>query len=433
MSGQMRNVFMASFAFFVPIKRIKRKYRCASIDKTKLQTPFIYYPNAICRYWKLSNSCIWQLHQNMRFYFKSRYDGVNEIWREVEVKPYLLEFELGKQDGKFNFLVLLVSIDKIFGQCDYEYQHIDICTEYDLVNLKKAFFERGKCGLFSEKDEIKGMHHLKWLELLLAEIEGRKRKDIKLSYSIIDICVEKLELKDNDTFDNLVNQFSEAYYQVPMSETIDDFLGCPIEMDIPCAENQKVSVINVDERYFVYGLMYANDNFMMLHESAVNSVVEKCYSNNKVEKYWADDESILHVKTHTPYAYVSDKRKSVSSGGLDSVRCITEMCMLIYLKRKLLKFRGIHNKLDSRQMDAEQSKIAVYFYDKLFNQTEMDKKMDYFMTQFRLQEMFDKIINVTTPKKNALEIFFNRKMAFMTVLLAIITIVVTIIIGLLNR
>ena len=71
--------------------------------------------------------------------------------------------------------------------------------------------------------------------------------------------------------------------------------------------------------------------------------------------------------------------------------------------------------------------IADFLYGKLFNQTEMDMRMDFLVEQFRLHRMFNEIRDVVIPRKNSMEIVFLHNMNIWIISVGILTLLVTII------
>ena len=81
-------------------------------------------------------------------------------------------------------------------------------------------------------------------------------------------------------------------------------------------------------------------------------------------------------------------------------------------------------------MSKAQSKIAKCFYTKVFNQEDLDKKLNYFINQFRLKETFDSILSVTLPMSRGREIIKTYKISIVAILIAVLSVIATIIVGL---
>lgn len=420
-----QSVYMASFVFFIPLKRIRGKYKRPCASKMRVETPFAHFPNAQCYYKALENTKQSDVVSTHTFYYKSRYNSRDEVWRQVMVKPFLLEFKLGK-GGLFRALALQIFVDKTFEkENSTEIHSKDFCTEFDLVNLKKAFFETFPNGLLSSKDGNAKSHH-GWIKDLLYEIEGIKHTQIAIPFSIIDVNTQRIELK-NDSIDscNLEEQFKQRYYCDRPNTSIDHFLSMPIEIQGFSKQPATPDMTIVDERCFVYGLLYSNDNFMMLHKDSMNAIINDYYTNNMVEKFWADDGNIVHVITHTPFFLPSNTREKSLMGDLGEVSCLLEMSMLMYLKCKLTQLKVKYHRMSSKKIELAWEEINSCMYDKLFNQTDYDKRMTYYKKMFRLSESLEMIQGITIPRKNILNMIFNKRNALIASIIAILSLIVT--------
>lgn len=421
-----QNVFMASMAFFVSLKKVRARYLKLRERACPFSVPFIYYPNAKCRYWGLGGIHDAAFSASNVFFFKSRHNGKDSVWRKIEINPFLVELDWGNRKNRIYFLVLLVAIDKVFdNDVQICYSREDFCTEFDLVNLKKAFFERGNGGLNTSKNG-KGMNFYCWLQLLLWDLEGKRRKNVRLSFSIIDVCVQRLDIADRqNTLKSVSEAFQKAYYENSAPHPINDYLRQPI---ISLAGNGISTESTVLAAHFVYGLLYANDNFMMVDTAMVNNVVDNFYTNNKVERFWADDESIVHVKTNAPYYNERNQQELVLSGNLQKeLQGLLEMCLLVSIKQELQGFKMGYKGLSVIEIENKYGMLARLLYNKLFNQTEMDKRMDYFIKQFRLQEKFEEIKSIVTPRKSSLEIAFVRYTNIWIIIISVLTLLATVI------
>lgn len=429
-----QNVYMVSMAFLVPLRKVKAKYvwqRLKHNNKkqddekvTTLETPFALYPNASCRYWVVEGCAdIYPVTSNV-FFFHSCYNGVDIVVREITVTPLLMELNLGKKCCHQYFLVLKVSVDKVFGK-KTQYSSLDFCTEFDIVNLKKAFFERGRNGLCKNEYGF-GTHLYDWLRNILLELEGQKRRNIQLSYTVIDVSTQRINATaTQNTLAAINGEFMKQYYQNHKQSPIDDYLRQNIGL---LQRNGLVQESSVPNTHFVYGMLYANDNFMMADRNAVGRIVNMAYSNNKVEKYWADDETIVHVKVGSPYYCSLEHHKQELIGNLKKeLPTLLDMGMLIVIKLRLQRFKLRHRHLLAQEIEDSFGEISDFLYGKLFNLTEMDMRMDYFVEQFRLHRMFNEIREVVIPRKNSMEIAFLHNMNILVLLVGILTLLVTII------
>lgn len=399
----------------------------------RMETPFAHFPNAQCYYRALGNTKQSSVVCPHTFYYKSRYNSRDFVWRKVMVKPFLLEFRLGK-GGLLRTLALLISIDKVFGKEKQIFNGEDFCTEFDLVNLKKAFFETFPHGLLSSTKEKGAKSHLDWIKDLLQEIEGIKRSHIAIPFSIVDVNVQRIELKMGSIDSNNLNvQFWQGYYSNISYSSIDNFLSAPIKLQGFAMQPTNPDGKAVDERYFVYGLLYANDNFMMLHKTTMEEMVNNFYTNNQAEKFWADDGNIVHIITHTPFFMPSSKKEENLTGNLGEVSCLFEMNMLMYLKCKLMKLEVMYNMMPSKEIELSLEEVVGYMHNRLFNQTDYDKRMNYNKNMFHLFETLEMVRGITIPRKNVLSMIFTRKNALIASVIAILTLIVTFVSLLINK
>ena len=106
---------------------------------------------------------------------------------------------------------------------------------------------------------------------------------------------------------------------------------------------------------------------------------------------------------------------------------LLDMSMLAYIKLRLQRFKQMHRYLSAQEIEDSLGVFADFLYGKLFNQTELDKRMDYFVEQFRLHRMFNEIREVVIPRKNSMEIAFLHNMNIWVLLVGVLTLLVTII------
>lgn len=419
----VQNVYMTSLAFLIPLQKVKTRYRRLRIQKHHLDMPFILYPNAECKYWHLEKWLCAHSISDKKFYFNSYFNGVDSIVREIEVRPWLMELNLGRKQNIQYYIVLTIAVDKVFGNKN-NYTTNDFCTEFDIVNLKKAIFDNGDNGPF-ENEDLKGMRFSEWVLSIINEIEGNRRKEIQPTNSIVEICTQQINITANNNTDKINKDFTTNYYHGTKDSSIEDYLKQNI---ILYDKTGKPTITSTSERNFVYGLLYANDNFMMTHTDTVENVLESYYSNNKVEKYWADDESIVHIKTGSPYYHSKNQDIQKLSGNLNKdFTTLLEMGMLIYIKRRMQVFLAEHNRMSLQEIEYERGSLASLFYSKLFNQTEMDNRMDYFIKGFRLSRMFKEALNITNSTGNSKRLLSLKHINFWTLFIGVSTLIATII------
>lgn len=271
-----------------------------------------------------------------------------------------------------------------------------------------------------------GTYLYDWLRIILLELEGQKRRDIQLSYTVIDVSTQKVNVTaTQNTIAAINEEFMTAYYWNYRQSPIDDYLRQNIVL---LQRNSVVRETSVPEAHFVYGMLYANDNFMMADRNAVGRIVNMAYSNNKVEKYWADDETIVHVKTGSPYYCTLEHHKQTLSGDLKrELPLLLDISVLIVIKLRLQRFNLRHRRLSAQDIEDSFGVVADFLYGKLFNLIELDQRMDYFVEQFHLHRMFNEIQRVVIPRKNSMEIAFLHSMNIWVLLVGVLTLLVAII------
>lgn len=88
-----QNVYMAFFAFFIPLKRVRRKYRNLRASQKCVETPFAFFPKAQCYYKALEDAKHSSVVCSRTFYYSLRYNGRDALWGQVTVKSFLLDCE----------------------------------------------------------------------------------------------------------------------------------------------------------------------------------------------------------------------------------------------------------------------------------------------------------------------------------------------------
>lgn len=400
-----RNVFIASLAFFIPLHRLRRRYRRLRGSRKEIALPFAHYPNAHCAYRLLSDVHSDPLTREHTFSFRSRHDGKDEEWCQVGVRPFLVEFRLRRR--RFHMLLLLASVNKVFPGAAEPYRAEDFCTEFDLVSLKKAFLEKGKNGLHAGRGTQSPDFH-EWLTDLLHETAGKSYRYRRPVYSIADVRVQQLEVTPKNNYQKRTDAaFQEAFYHSSDS-SVDAFLHRPVRMPADAGSPDHIRRTHVTEADFVHGLLYANDNFMMLAETAKAAITEGGHTNNRTEKFWADDGSIVRLSVHAPFFLPEKEVAQRLKGEPDDAQCLPEMCLLIYLRSLLSKLKREHRSLSADEIDERLGELDACLREPLFNLTETDRRMDYFKERFGLPADAAAVKSLMLPRKNLLERFFQR-------------------------
>lgn len=413
---------MAKMAFLVPVPTMLRKYREKATNPLPKKVSFVHNLNASFTY------CPYQfISAPIPFRYTSKYNGCDSLCRHVGITPYLLKYRIGKNRAANYAVVLIATVDKHFHVADSKIQEYEWCTPFDLVYLKRGVYDSvadeddGKGGLITSPND--GEQSLRdWLKSIISEVSGIRQSALDLSgiISSTNITVVGVDYALDDA--EAVNKEAQRQYYSPEHyRTIDDFLAAELNI-----ENRERSV-SVAQR-FIYGLLRNNDNFMQLHRSSIHRVLNRFYSNNYVEAYWAVEDSILSVKTGSPFVNLpKDEQNDVAvSNSLDGSGCLMELCVLGMLDRELEHFGRQHNRMKPHEIELRRAQIAEYFNERILNVWEMDHRMDYFMDRFRLNRRFNRLLEVSVPRVNARNMVFSRTGAIIGWSIALLTIIITI-------
>lgn len=429
-----RNVFMASLAFFFPLRRLSRPYRQLTRRRPDgfVDTPFAHNTAAVCSYWRLVGGTLSPSAGVRPFFFSSRSNGVDAVWRRVEAHPLLLRFVPDAGAAPLYVLVVLLPVDKVFPPGGATWGDDDFCTGFDLVCLRKAFLERGEPGLHEAPARQSDSHH-KWLQALLGEVGGRRVPGAWPACSLADVSVQQLPLAPGGNRpDDVCKAFDEAYYREPPLLSADAFLAAPVSLPLHARRSAAPGAAPADGHSFVCGLLHANDNFLMLHADAVRVMAAAAYADNSTEAYWAATGTIVHVITHCPFFHPREHWRQELTAGLGRVDCVLEACLLIYVERELQRFRACHDDMTESQMAREQARLAELVHRPLFNMPALDRRMDHFKACFRLQEQLDDVLAAARPRGRSKELVNARRAAAVAALLALLGVVATVAFGIIQ-
>lgn len=428
-----RNVFMASMAFFFPLRHLARPYRRLTRLRPDgfVDTPFACNAAATCSYWRLVGGTLSPSAGIRPFFFSSRSNGVDDVWRRVEAHPLLLRFVPAAGAAPLYVLVVLLPVDKVFPPGRTAWADDDFCTEFDLVCLRKAFLERGERGLHEAPDPHSDSHH-RWLQALMGEVGGRRVPGVWPACSLADVSVQQLDLAPRGNHPAAVcTAFDAAYYREPASSA-DAFLAAPVPLPLHARRSAAPGAAPADGRSFVCGLLHADDNFLMLHADAVRAMAAAAYADNRAETYWAGAGAIVHVITHCPFFHPREHWRQELTPGLGRVACVIEACLLIYVERELQRFRADHDGMTDSQMAREQARLTELVHWPLFNMPALDRRMDHFKACFRLQEQLDDVLAAARPRGRSKELVNARRAAAVAALLALLGIVATVAFGIIQ-
>lgn len=222
------------------------------------------------------------------------------------------------------YFVINANIDKWVHSkeksCDEKYDK-RLCTEKDIVCLKKAFYDNLLhqicCGTIDSKT-IKD-----WARKKIEKIEGVPERDIVFDYSLVNITCEAI---DTSNLQQLEDNFAAKYFEFP---------------------HQKMEN-NIDGNYkqFIYGVLFGNDDYIRVPEQKINRVIDKSYTNNDTEMTYARRRSIVFLKTHSPFERYPPfpKPHYHLEDNLDNVQNIYDICSALYIETQMRKLRNPNEK-----------------------------------------------------------------------------------------
>ena len=383
MFNQMKNVFVSSFNFFVPIHKIgTKKYSMDNGSIHNIGLPaHIQNCHAECRYLKIAD-------KEQELYYLSKDKEENIIELKVKAYPYLISFNPSNNKPDIYFLVIHVLIDKVI---ETECKHFVSTT--DLVALKKAFYENSEKGLFTSPHQV-GKQHYHWIKELVCEIENSNREDIQITNSIVNLCGLPLDISTGNASEHIDIDFSNAYYKdISDYKSLEAYLGA-------------------DDSKFIYGLLFANDNYLNTPIELVDKLLKSSFSNNIYEKTYANLNDIVVIKTHTQYTYsVKEKtKKKYHIPSFHDTQCLYEMCHILYLKQELASIRdNISKSKTSADIKSALSSLAKFLEMKLFHVEEADGKMDYFYKTMGINSSYSALREFAEPLADSINIRNSQK------------------------
>lgn len=378
----MKNVFVSSFSFFVPIHKIDPKEY--SMDNGTIQSidlpVHIQNCYAKCRYLKVAD-------KGQELYYISKDKKGNPVELKVNAYPYLISFKPNDDKANISFLVIHVLIDKVF---ETESKHLVSAT--DLVALKKAFYENSEKGLFTSPHQV-GKQHYHWIKELVCKIENNNREDVQITSSIVNLCSLPLDMSIANSFEDIDINFSKTYYKdISDYKSLEAYLGA-------------------DDSKFIYGLLFANDNYLNTPIELVDKLLKSSFSNNIYEKTYANLNDIVVIKTHTQYTYsMKEKTKKYHIPSFHDTQCLYEMCHILYLKQELASIRdNISKSKTSADIKSALSSLAKFLEMKLFHVEEADGKMDYFYKTMGINSSYSALREFAEPLADSINIRNSQK------------------------
>lgn len=245
----MENIFMAQIHFLIPFRQVCRKCQ-KEHDKHKVPLK----PSFAAK--KHEMECHYSIISSKDFYFKSfPENSLCVAYRKVTVNTYLLGYKMQKSDKTaLFFLVAGVKVDKRFeesyaGQKSTTNQNLQerICTERDLIYLQKAFYDSSKSVIENDEGLFFPLHSpvislQQWISGIVADIEGKKARNIDFEYSVADVLSVNVQLGNNFDESVLTKKVAESYYAPNAKENSLDYKNKAFAL---CLLNGNININNV--------------------------------------------------------------------------------------------------------------------------------------------------------------------------------------------
>ena len=203
-----------------------------------------------------------------------------------------------------------------------------------------------------------------------------------------------LDISTGNASEHIDIDFSNAYYKdISDYKSLEAYLGA-------------------DDSKFIYGLLFANDNYLNTPIELVDKLLKSSFSNNIYEKTYANLNDIVVIKTHTQYTYsVKEKtKKKYHIPSFHDVQCLYEMCHILYLKQELASIRdNISKSKTSADIKSALSSLAKFLEMKLFHIEEADGKMDYFYKTMGINSSHSALREFAEPLADSINIRNSQK------------------------
>lgn len=390
----MQDVFKIRINSIIALDNVKRIYRRKYKDEAQniVASGYFTHVKHYCRYIPLQ-----EYNQTFTFdYFAEN----RRVERKVDMKVFLLCLaEKSYPFGKSFFLVIGTQIDKLFqGNTDTEtFCPGDLCTETDLLHLKKAFYNKAYYYDGSNKVDL----HC-WQNKILKAVTGVNYAGKYGRHYVIDIVATRIETNVYH-LSQLNRAFDEAYKKSPLDVTQKYLDGL---------------------RQLAYGLLFGNDNCMRTPQRQIDAVLGDGYSNNNAEVTYAGGSTIVFLQTHYPY---EKERVSNEKNGVIDTNNLYEVCAIMVAKQKLRHIRNSMSNGNASEIKSSLSDMSEYLSKNPLRLNEQELKMKYFYQKLNINKTFDTILKMGELSSEAITIKQNRNLNRIVVALTACTLIIGII------
>lgn len=348
-----KNIFKAAFYFFVPVDKLTKEYRTRYADNHQGMDKDSRIRNADGEI----DYCVLDEFDHLFNYVYGR------ISRSVLLRVFLIKHSCSLNTKGRYYIVVGTGLDMAFvdGQ---------LCESTDLVKLKKAFYEHGKKGLFYEDEKGDETTTLrKWLDRNLKIITGKDYKGKYGRHYIVNIKAVKVEL-----LEFLPRQFAKEYYQSEDEEVRSYY-------DV---------VEGADE--LAYALLYGNDNIRAVPEETIEETFKDTFFNNKAEKMFAGNKTIVFIKTRDEYTTEVMDMTAPLFIGIEGMLNILDMCMVMEAKHKLKHIQRLMQDNHPSEIKDALAYISQYLSKNPFRLSEIDGRTEYLYKALGVKKLFDVVM-----------------------------------------
>ena len=372
----VKNVFISSMYFFIPLKRVSADYIETKERKYEdIKTPHGVHESIFrCAYYSGIED------RKKHFYFNH-----HSQWMKVEVIPYILKYQINRDsEAAEHFLITKVDIDKWIPTktiSEFKTQlEQKLCEEEDIVCLKKEFYENGENALHESLDKNDSNTHKEWAKNLVREIEDDEEREIYFRYSLVNITSEAIDISIEDQIEN---NFSAKYYEYPHQEFEKNIVG--------------------DYRRFAYGVLFGNDNYMRLHKKELERIIGNSYSNNDTEMTYAGHMTVLFIKTHTPYEhYPEPLPQKHSPSDLRNLQDVYEICSALFIEKQMENVRNVrNNEINPLDVKIALSSLMEQLNANIFYMRSADEKAHYIYEALGLLKEYENVKKIAELKIEA--------------------------------
>lgn len=397
-----QNVFMTSMYFFIPLERVGRNFlRNNQLNYADVPRPaFVRISDARCAFAEIPfNNSENAFHYS---YWTANINNQREITRHVHINACILNYRSAYNSlREMPLLMIGAAIDKVFpagSQTLNAQQFCDtICTEDDLVHLKRAFTTENN-GLISDNNYADSFQA--WLKRLIAKIECQKeRTNVNMLHSIVDVKGMCLDVSGIHQKDELDKVFTDCYYHANISPT--NIIKVPSVSQSLCG-NYKA---------FAYGLLFGNTNYDRAPAEELDYYFDKSYSNNVSEETVAAPKCVVFIHTHYPFRHCANEQPQVGFDNLSKdVQNIYEMCEVIYAERRICVMRHSLRLTHASTTIETLLNLARYMERDLFQLVEMDRKVDYIFDALGINKQFATLKEMAEMAAKSTEIRMSNRL-----------------------